>query len=92
MNENNNFASQFIDSWQENFEKMLSSDVNMSQMQQILETMKGFYATNTASDQSTSAADSNAHSDGDVAELVRSLSRRVAELEGRLADYEGSAG
>jgi hypothetical protein len=88
MNENNNFASQFIDLWQENFEKMLSTETNMSQVQQILETMKGFYAAQQSTEQQAAAANSNAHSDGDVAELVRSLSLRVAELEGRLADYE----
>jgi len=90
MNENNKVANEFIDLWQENFEKMLSADANMGQMQQILETMKGFYATPN-SDKSAAATNSDAHVDGDVAELVRSLSRRVAELEGRLEDYEGSA-
>ena len=92
MSDNIKFANQFIDLWQENFEKMLSSGENMRQMQQVLESLKGFYAKSESSDKSqvepTPATDSAAHGDGDIAELVRTLSRRVNELEGRLADIE----
>ena len=82
MSDNNKFANQFIDLWQENFEKMLSSGENMRQMQQVLESMKGFYAK--SENKSSAATDSTAHGDGDIAELVRTLSRRVDELERRL--------
>lgn len=87
MNDNTQFANQFIDLWQGNIEKMLSGDENMRQMQQMFDSMKGFYAPNNAK-QSTAAADSDAHSNGDDARLIRSLERRVVELEARIANLE----
>lgn len=91
MDENNHFAKDFIGLWQGNFEKMMSSDANMRQMQQqmqdVLGKMQGLYG-NDAKNESATAADSNAHGDGDDALLVRALSRRVDELEQRLKRLE----
>lgn len=89
MDDNKQFANQFVELWQENFEKMIHGSGNMSQMQQVLETMQGFYAGNDSNEQA-SAADADAHGDGNTALLVSALSRRIDELEARIADLEGS--
>jgi hypothetical protein len=64
----------------------------MRQMQHMFESMKGFYAPNAPKDaykdESSPAADSNAYGDGDASQLISSLERKLAELEGRVAKLE----
>lgn len=90
MNEKNEFANQFIDLWQENFEKMLGSDANMRQMQQMLENMKGFYAANSSAqtNQPSASANSDAYELGDVVAQLSAIGSRLDELERRLRSLE----
>ncbi len=88
MDDNAEIANEYINLWQENFEKMLSSDVNMRQMQQMLSKMQGFYGERK--DESTTAANRDAHGAGNADENIRALERKVDELTARVADLEKS--
>ena len=85
-NELNEFAKQFITSWQENFSKAMSDQQIATQMMQTFSNMQQFYEkSSTPAFSNPFEFGTNQPSGGEYASRIDDLESRIAALEESLA-------